>query len=485
MVICGLPANHHLARAHTDDDTKTPSTCLISEYVKTTEKATSGIQAAVDACSKSSMGGTVLFDVPNANYTSGSIRISGTSVHIRIPKGVTLRAGTHRKDYPGPQPSWYLLHFLRCKNCSLSGGGTVDGQARLYVTGRLADRKIVTNFVDESCFNSWECRPRMLGVVQSSNVTVSNIRFDDPIYWTVHVISSDHIMIDGLVVRGDWDIFNNDGLDIDSSSDVDVRNCDIRTADDALCLKTTTFGRGLPVQRVHVKNCTLRSRAAAIKLGSESRADMEDLLFEDITVIDSHRGLAVQLRDQGSVRNVIFRRVSLDLRYEQFAWWGASEVIYVTATPRFKRGWRVGRVENVVFEDIDADSENGVFLSGIPAARQQPNETSRVQGVTIQRANIRLRKKSDWPGGFQDYRPSQLFDVKVSGGTAALWVEGASRVTVSDVAVNYPASGDARRADWREKVHIDIGTTTNLNLVNCTFSNSSSLPRGNRTPASQ
>lgn len=39
-----------------------------------------------------------------------------------------------RDDYPATgQDSWYLLRFVGCSKCSLSGGGTIDGGARKWV----------------------------------------------------------------------------------------------------------------------------------------------------------------------------------------------------------------------------------------------------------------------------------------------------------------------------------------------------------------
>lgn len=109
---------------------------------------------------------------------------------------------------------------------------------------------------------------------------------------------------------------------MDGSSHVTIADCDIATADDALCIKTTTSssrvrqrtrggrsanavgeesgtggegsnrggggdGAGCGVTSyVSATNCTLRSKSAAIKLGSESRVDMRHLLFSNIRVGD-------------------------------------------------------------------------------------------------------------------------------------------------------------------------------------------------------
>jgi len=301
----------------------------------------------------------------------------------------------------------------------------------------------------------------MIGVIGSTGITLSGLTLLDPIYWTLHVKGSLNVTITNITIRGDWEIFNNDGIDIDSSSDVTVSECDIDTADDALCIKTTLAG--VPVRNVYASRCRLRSRAAAVKLGSESVADMQDLLFEDLEVWKSHRGLAIQLRDAGNVRNVTFRRASLDLQHDQLAWWGASEVIYVTAVPRL-RTTAVGSVVNVSFSDIDAASENGVMISGAPGQS--------VHGVTVERLHLRLRRATTLPGGMQDYRPSEQMGVQESGVTAALWVEHATDVALADVAVEY---GAPRRPEWKEQTHVDKESTRDVTMQNCTFANESSI----------
>ena len=88
-------------------------------------------------------------------------------------------AALQRGDYGATQPDWYQLLFRNCSGCSLSGGGTVDGRARLWVLPQrqqeeredrqlqqlqqrqrpvLLPRKAVRNWADPSCPKPEECR---------------------------------------------------------------------------------------------------------------------------------------------------------------------------------------------------------------------------------------------------------------------------------------------------------------------------------------
>lgn len=144
------------------------------------------------------------------------------------------------------------------------------------------DRKNVTNWHDPSCNNWKQCRPRLLGVSNSSYITLSNLHIIDSVFWTTHIINSSYVTLTDLYIRGDYNIPNNDGIDVDSSVNVVIKNVDIETADDAICIKTTYAG--MPTKNVLVSGGRVSSRSAAIKFGSETHADIHNITIENIEV---------------------------------------------------------------------------------------------------------------------------------------------------------------------------------------------------------
>ena len=56
---------------------------------------------------------------------------------------------------------------------------------------------------------------------------------------TLHVIGSHTVTVQGVTVLNDWEIPNNDGVDIDSSKLVWISGCNITAWDDGMCIKTT------------------------------------------------------------------------------------------------------------------------------------------------------------------------------------------------------------------------------------------------------
>jgi len=88
-------------------------------------------------------------------------------------------------------------------------------------------------------------------------------------FWTVHVLYSDHVKIDGVFIRNNEGGKgpSTDGIDIDSSRQVLVEHADIDVNDDALCLKAGRDSDGLRVNRptedIVIRDSIIRRGAAA------------------------------------------------------------------------------------------------------------------------------------------------------------------------------------------------------------------------------
>ncbi|KFM29354.1 putative polygalacturonase [Auxenochlorella protothecoides] len=392
-------------------------------------------------------GGQLVLDRPGT-FLAGGLVAHG-SIDIVIPRGVRLLASHKRSDYGPTQPDWYLIALRNCTGCSLRGGGTLDGDARAWDKVRAPGRRALVDWADPSCPVPSECRPRLLGVLDSRQVSVRGLALRDPVYWALHVRHSVHVALDGLDIHSEWGVANADGVDVDGSWDVDVRGCTVLTADDAVCLKACTPGR--PTRRVSVTNCTLRSRSAAVKVGSETRADISDVTFGDLTILPSHRGLAIQLRDEGSVERIAFRDIGLHARHYHPSWWGGGEALHVTAVPRVAGG-PLGRVRGVSVERVQARSETGVFVAG------------RVSDLRISQAHLTMAWRSGWPYAGLDFRPS---DRGVVPGTTshALFVTEGAAVAVRDSAVEYLRP---LRPDWGSPLLQSQGGRSELQDVHVT-----------------
>lgn len=405
---------------------------------------TVAIQAAIDDC-WSRGGGRVRF--PPGSYLTGTIFVK-TGVILQVEEGATIVGSPFQEDYPSESRRWYVILAENASNVGISGGGIIDGQSSKFVK-RFDRRKnvMVSWNVTGDCRGD-ECRPRLLGFLDCKNVHVSHVHLTDPAYWCLHLVRSNNISIHDISIYGDFNTPNNDGIDIEDSNNTIITRCSINTGDDAICPKTYTG----PLYNLTATDCWIRTKSSAIKLGSASLFNFEGLLFDNITIVDSHRGLGLQIRDGGSVNGVTFSNINITTRYYDSSWWGRAEPIYVTACPR-DPSTVVGSISNVRFLNITATSENGVFLAG--------SAESFLSKIQLDNVNINLKRWTEYEGGLVDYRPGcQGF---VHRQTAGVIMEYITDVIMKNVNMIWTLTN--KTADWNVPFDFKPSTVNKIVLA--------------------
>src|SRR3546814_5021888 len=93
---------------------------------------------------------------------------------------------------------------------------------------------------------------------------IKDVTFQRAAVWTVHILYSSYVTVDGIKVRNNIGGHgpSTDGIDIDSSSWILVQNADIDCNDDNFCLKSGRDWDGLrinrPTEYVLIQNCIAR-----------------------------------------------------------------------------------------------------------------------------------------------------------------------------------------------------------------------------------
>jgi polygalacturonase len=181
----------------------------------------------------------------------------------------------------------------------------------------------------------------------------------DPGAWTVHFIGCKNVTVSNIKILGDWALSNTDGIDPDMSQNVTIEDCFVYSGDDAIVVKTTgALGVKGSSQDIVAKRCVLMTKKTSLKIGTESRYDIRNILYEDIDIVDSSRGCALWMRDGATYANITFRDIRMPnlMRFPNEQWSG--EAYRVSIQERHRRG----RMENILFERIRARSEQRSIL---------------------------------------------------------------------------------------------------------------------------
>jgi polygalacturonase len=284
------------------------------------------IQAALDAAAKTK--GTVVFE--RGVYLTGALFVkSGTE--LRVDEGVELRGVQDLSAYPvmqtrvaGIEMKWpaALINVYEQSGVKISGKGVIDGDGSVWwdkywkMRREEYEPKGLRWAVDYDCQ-----RPRLIQVYRSENVTVEGLTLKRAGFWTVHICYSRGVTAEGLTIRNNEGGRgpSTDGVDIDSSTDVAVRRCDIECNDDAICLKAGRDADGLrvnrPSERVRILDNTVRAGAAGVTIGSETSGGIRDIEVDGLRVLAPvPAGILFKSASTrgGTIRGVHIRNVNLE-----------------------------------------------------------------------------------------------------------------------------------------------------------------------------
>lgn len=305
---------------------------------------TQAIQSAIDNANKNG-GGVVLF--PPGVYLSGSIHLK-SNVELRLTDGVTLLGSTRRFDYE--KITWHALVLADGQeNIAITGSGTIDGQGAALaadVVRLVQEGKIVDPYWGNNRPHERE-RPQLIEFVRCKNARVSGILLKNSACWVQTYQACDGLVLENLRVesRAYW---NNDGIDLVDSRNVQVRNCNINSADDGICLKSSyppAF-----CENILIENCTVRSSASALKFGTASKVGFRNVRVRNLKVFDTYRSaVALELVDGGFMENIEISGIEAK---------NTGNALFIRLGHRNKNG-APGSLRNIRIHDITVEVPKG------------------------------------------------------------------------------------------------------------------------------
>jgi len=324
---------------------------------------TRALQAAIDACAALG-GGTVYF--PPGRYLSGTLFLK-SHITLDLEGGATLLGSTRLEDYPPTIPAIrsYTDHYTErsliyaenLEHIAFEGHGTIDGQGGAFK-------------------GEYKVRPYLLRVITCREVSMRGLTLRNSPMWVQHYLACEGVCIDGIRVESTCNA-NNDGIDIDGCERVRIANCDVRSGDDALVLKST---QERPCRNVVVTNCVLSSLCNAFKLGTESNGGFKNIVMSNCAIYDTQiSGLALELVDGGTLEQVSISNVTMH---------NTRSAIFIRLGDRarpFKSGMEpiaTGRLRHVRISDVQAFGADtvGCSVTGLPG---HPVEDVALENITV------------------------------------------------------------------------------------------------------
>jgi polygalacturonase len=370
---------------------------------------TAAIQRAIDACSAAG-GGRVVIPA-GASYTIATIVLK-SRVELHLERGSLLEGSPHHADFTefsslpvtfdkGPPPRLGVIVYADgAEDLAITGPGRIDGNDMAYVTKK-----------GPNIYTCEELRPFAVVLRNCRHILLRDFCLTNSAFWTLRLQGCDDADIDAVRVDGDLLMPNNDGIDIDWSSNVRIHDCDISTGDDCISLKTAPLSGGIsrPCENVVIRGCNLRSRSCAVAVGCDVGGPIRDVVVSDCVIRDSHRGIGVRLSLGGSIERVLFSNLVIETRIFDQMWWGRGEPIQVAALP-WTADSKLGTIRDIRFSNILCTSENGVTVFA--------DEPGHIENISFDHVAVHLVRPREFKGGQQDLRPNDrggVRDIPTSG----------------------------------------------------------------------
>ena len=261
---------------------------------------TIAIQKIIDACSS---GGGGIIQFPAGRYVTGTIQLKD-NVTLHLDENAVVLGSTNAADYRNVDPfmagdgvplGYALIVAEGASHVGVEGAGMIDGRGREL----------------KATQSRYTVRPFLMRWLHCTNVTVRDVHLTNPGAWTLNFFQSRDATVERVTIRTrNTGLVNNDGIDLDSCERVSIRDCDIESGDDALCLKATS---PLPCRDITASGCKLSTKCNAIKLGTESLGDFENISVTNCQIRDTGMaGIALYCVDGGHMQDVNLSGITMD-----------------------------------------------------------------------------------------------------------------------------------------------------------------------------
>ncbi len=278
---------------------------------------TAEIQRAIDGAAAEG-GGEV--EVPKGSYQVTALRLK-SNVTLRLDAGALLRPSRNSADYGDEK--WPTVGADGATNIAVVGSGVIEGGGDCFY-----DAKGVALEVRRPHY--------VLHFENCRGLRIEGVTLRYSMHWTCRLDCCEDAIVRGVTIRnGAYSVQHcTDGIDLVCCRHVLVEKCDIETGDDGVCLKSE-LAKSVPVAKhpvmsdIVVRDCVIATTCNATKIGTETVGDIENVLFERITVRKHSRtpgknpiptgeciaAISLQSNDGANVRNITCRDYTIETCY--------------------------------------------------------------------------------------------------------------------------------------------------------------------------
>lgn len=362
-------------------------------------KDTISIQRAIDAAAE--QGGIVL--LCGKVYRSGALFLK-SNVILQLGEGAKLLGSDETEDFPVMRYRWEgqeqecyasLINTYdgEQENIRICGSGTIDANGKLLFRKEMDEKK--------------GFRGRAVCLRNTRSVVIEGVTIRQSPAWCLHLVYCRDVQIRGVKIHTKYDeqgnvytdVFNGDGIDIDSCRNVLIEDSLIASQDDNIALKSgkDAEGRrvGIPTENVEIRNCVLKY-GFGVAMGSEMSGGVKNVYVHDCDFQDTYSLASVKARRGrgGAIDGITYKNITHynhSTEHRDCRWFRGSlymDLYYSLDESEFDitEGAPVSEetpaIRNILVENVTSETVagNGLYLCGLP---ESPLENVTIRNVKM------------------------------------------------------------------------------------------------------
>ena len=305
-----------------------------------------------------------------------------------------------------------LIYAYGCKNVSIIGEGTIDGNAMTTFAKWKPNQKKAQQLsrkmnheevpVSERKFgDGYWLRPQLVQLYNCQGITLEGVKITNSPFWCIHLLKSENIICRNL--RYDAKLVNNDGIDPECSRNILIEGVVFNNGDDNVAIKSGRDNDGwnakMPSENIVIRNCHFKGLHAVV-IGSEMSSGVRNVIVENCDYAGyCKRGIFIKTNPDrgGFVENVFVKNCSFgdveDLFYvtSRYAGEGLTNHHFSTVKNIFVDGLKCNNVSAaaLVLQGTEAKPVTNVSFDNIEVKNAKTGISfENVMGVNMGECSI-------------------------------------------------------------------------------------------------
>jgi len=374
------------------------------------------INKKIEECSNVGGGKVVL---SRGEYFCNGPVVMQSNVNLNLEEGARLLFSQNPQDYlPVVFVRWEgteaynfspFIYARDVENIAITGKGIIDGNGlaeksfRDWRDKQKKDQNKIREMgrdgvpVKDRVFGEGHfLRPQLIHFLNCKNILLEDITVTNASFWVIQPTYCDDITIRGITVESRF--INNDGVDVDSDTNVLIEDCLFNTGDDFIAIKSgrdqDAWRVNKPSKNIVVRNCRSDECLHGISFGSEISGGAENVYAENLQ-FKKIREYGLQFKSNkdrgGYIRNIVLNGIQIESTN--------TCISFTNQYHSYSGGNSPTTFENIRIENLDCKEAKtkAISIVGLP---EMPITNVELENVTIHKSGemseITNVKNMDW-----------------------------------------------------------------------------------------